>query len=83
MRVSLIITGLVLFFIGSFFLYFPLDIGIVLSWPLQLIGFLLVVLGLTLPSKTRPRTKPLVQSCPTCGAEVPDDAVCPTCGKIR
>ncbi len=83
MRVPLIITGLVIFFIGSFFLYFPLELGNVLPWPLRIIGFLLAILGLALPSKRRPQNKPLVQSCPTCGADLPDDATCPTCGKIK
>ena len=79
MRIRLTGLGVVVLILGfALNFYF----GILYAWPLLLIGIILVLLGLAMPHPARPATKPLVKSCPTCGADLPDDAICPTCGKI-
>lgn len=79
MRIRLTGLGVIALILG-FMLNF--GFGILYSWPLLLIGTFLVLLGLVLPNPARPATKQLVHSCPTCGADLPDDATCPTCGKL-
>ena len=83
MRSLLIGLGVLVLIVGFVFAFITFSSGILYAWPLLLIGIILVLLGLVLPHPARPATKPLVDACPTCGADLPDDAICPTCGKIR
>jgi hypothetical protein len=82
MKSRLIVGGILLIIVGLVFTFFTFGLGIVCAWPLFVIGFLLVLLGLVLPGLVG-ETRSVVTSCPGCGADVPDDAaICPTCGHI-
>jgi len=83
MRYDLIIGGIALLVIGLFFTFVTFGLGIICSWPVLTIGVLLLLLGFALPSKRGP-IKPIVKSCPGCGANIPEDATtCPSCGHLR
>jgi predicted membrane metal-binding protein len=82
MRTSLFITGLILLII-FLFLYFA-NIVFSLTWPFLLIGVPLMLLGLVLPKPGSSWLKKKIHTCPTCGADLPDDAtICPACGKLH
>lgn len=82
MRIDLLVFGVLLILIGLFFTFVTLGFGIICAWPLFIIGGLVFVLGLGLPNR-KASGKPIVKSCPGCGADVPADAtLCPTCGHL-
>ena len=91
MNMALTVIGAIMLIIGIAFTFITLGFAIFCVWPLLLIGFILLILGLALPSSDSknvihtPVQQPVVQSnryCPGCGRNIPFDAnICPYCGK--
>jgi hypothetical protein len=88
MNSRLIGLGVTLMVVGALFTFFTLGFGIVCTWPLLLIGFILFIFGIVIPEeKTKIFQPELKESekkryCPNCGRQIPFDAlVCPYCAK--
>ena len=92
MNTAAIIIGIVLMIAGFFFTIITLGFGVPCSGPMMLIGFILFIVGLVIPSNKkiviRNETKsPKIEKshdryCPDCGRSIPFDAnVCPYCSK--
>ena len=85
MNSSLIGIGVILMVVGALFTFFTLGFGIVCTWPLLLIGFLLFIVGIVIPEEKIKIFQPELEKkryCPNCGRQIPFDAkVCPYCAK--
>jgi|GEM_PF-6728378 len=81
MRLHILALGLLLVIIGILLTYV---FGTLYGWPLLLIGIPLILLGLVIPKSGSSWLKKKIHTCPTCGADLPDDAtMCPACGKLH
>lgn len=93
MNLSLLLTGIVLMAIGFLFAVVTFGFGIICSWPLLLIGFIMFILGIVSPSPKSYKqptntfyqqmgNQHTKQICPNCGKTMPIQAkFCPNCGK--
>jgi len=91
MNNALVVLGVILMVVGAVFTFFTLGFGIICTWPLLLVGFILFIVGAVLPEKevrVHQNIPPLQNSwkknrfCSTCGRSIPYDAkICPYCGK--
>ena len=80
--------GIILMVIGAFLTFISFGIGIICTWPLLLIGFLLFIVGIAKGEKQTNIIQPTKQNletdrhCPNCGKAIPSDArICPYCEK--
>jgi hypothetical protein len=90
MNLSLIFMGIGLMAIGFIFAVVTFGFGIICSWPLLLIGFILVLIGIISPyrisykqsSKAYSSTgQEIKRICPNCGKTMPmNTKYCPHCG---
>lgn len=87
MNFSAIILGILLMVVGVLFTLATLGFGIICSWPLILIGFILFILGIISPGRYSYK-QPSAQVgetkriCSNCGKTMPLDATyCPHCGQ--
>jgi len=92
MNLSAIILGILLMIVGILFTLVTLGIGLICSWPLILIGFILFILGILSPgrysykqpSSNEPRVGETKRICPNCGKTMPLDAkYCTHCGHVN
>lgn len=79
--------------VGVLFTIVTFGFGIICSWPLLLIGFIMIILGIILPSSstyTQPKSSSSYQYqqgetkriCPNCGKTMPmQSKYCPHCGQ--
>ena len=94
MRSGLVTGGIVLMVIGAFFTFITFGLGIICTWPLILIGIIILIVGAILPEERThviQHQQPVVvqqqnpqsnRYCPSCGRAIPFDVnVCPYCGK--
>jgi len=92
MNLAAIVIGIILMIMGGIFTFVTLGFGLLCSWPVILIGLILFIVGLIVPSNrttiiqqssvSTPQTQKPVRNCPGCGKAIPDDAyMCPYCGK--
>ena len=93
MNSSLLFSGLALMAIGFLFAIVTFGFGIICSWPILLIGFIMFILGIVSPSpksykqptsfSSHPMgTQQTKRICPNCGKTMPLQAkYCPHCGK--
>ena len=90
MNLSAIILGTIIMVVGVLFTLATLGFGIICSWPLILIGFILFVLGIISPAKSsykqhssnEPQVGETKRICSHCGKTMPLDATyCPHCGQ--
>lgn len=90
MNLSLILTGIGLMAIGFLFAVVTFGFGIICSWPLLLIGFILFLLGIISPASSTYRQPPpsysrtgneIKRICPHCGRTMSmNTKYCPHCG---
>lgn len=86
MKNDLIIFGTMLFVAGIFFTFITFGLGIVCLWPLILIGFILILLGIFIPD-LRYKMDNFDENyhfrfCKYCGKKIPNDAkYCSYCGR--
>ena len=91
MNNPLVVLGVILMTVGAVFTFFTLGLGIICTWPLLLVGFILFMVGVVLPEKqilVKQNIPPKQNSwekdrfCSACGRSIPFDAkICPYCGK--
>lgn len=90
MNISALILGILLMAVGFLFTVATFGFGLICSWPLLLIGFVLFILGIISPgpsSYRQPRSyEPTMgetkRICPNCGKTMPVNATyCPHCGQ--
>jgi uncharacterized membrane protein len=55
--IVLLIIGVILMVFGAIFTFVTLGFGILCSWPLILVGFILVIIGAVLPGESKPTTQ--------------------------
>jgi RNA polymerase subunit RPABC4/transcription elongation factor Spt4 len=85
MNNTLIAVGVTLLVIGAIFTFITFGFGIICSWPLLLVGFILLIVGVVIPNEQT--SAPNCYSsqerrCPQCGRVIPFDSVtCPYCQK--
>jgi len=89
MNISTIGLGILLMAVGFLFAFVTFGFGIICSWPLILIGFILFILGFVTPSRSFSESQSFNQSynetkrvCAHCGKSMPLHApYCPHCGE--
>ena len=87
MNNALITIGAVLMIAGALFSFITLGLGIICTWPLILVGIILVIIGAIIPIQQttvvqQPKVTEKDRYCPKCGREIPFDAkICPYCKK--
>jgi hypothetical protein len=85
---DILLFGLILIIVGVFFTFITFGIGIICTWPLIFIGFILLVIGAIIPSR-RVRDSFDYKTdfhksryCPSCEREIDFDAkFCSYCGR--
>ena len=76
MNLSLFFKGIFLMVIGVLFAVITFGFGIFCSWPLLLIGFIMIILGIISPSSSF-----YPQSNPFSGKQNTTKRICSNCGK--
>ena len=89
---SIIIIGVVLMVSGALFTFFTLGFGIICSWPLILVGFILLILGVIVAIIPESKATTVVIQQPSQSAlqaiknqqppqqQMQDNRFCPNCG---
>lgn len=82
----LVIIGLLFMVFGALFTFFTFGLGIFCTWPLILVGFILLIIGVALPSESHPaQQQPIIIQQPQ-PAQQPQSQkqgarYCPNCGR--
>ena len=85
MRNETVTIGIVIMVVGVILTFITLGIGIICTWPLILVGLILLIVGAVLPEKERHYQdikSEGIRYCTDCGKQIPFDAkFCPYCNK--
>jgi hypothetical protein len=91
MNIAMVTLGTLLAVFGALITFFTFGIGIICTWPLILVGIILLIVGAIIPNETitfvsnqniNKREPKRYKGCPECGGSVPYDSdVCPYCGE--
>ncbi|MDG6218337.1 MAG: hypothetical protein QCI00_02735, partial [Candidatus Thermoplasmatota archaeon] len=90
MNISSILLGLLLMIVGFILTVITFGFGIICTWPLILIGFILFIVGILSPSRFlyfqhpgyKTQYDETKQICSSCGKTMPLHAThCPHCGQ--